>query len=1117
VQYINFILDTEGKTAYSPVPKSISCLCCRSCEGFFIGEKIVQAKITGPAISAVVKRERLFRLLDEKIKRPVVWVSAPAGSGKTVLIASYLDSRRFPYIWYQCDDRDSDLATFFYYMGFAAQREASGSTKPLPLLTPEYHSNIPAFARGYFEQLYSCVPAAKGPQESPRFSRYGFVFVWDNYQDVPLDSPFHEMIATGFGTIPAHVHVMVISRGEPPSAFARLQANEKIGLLSYQNVRFTLQESKELLRRRSPKLDNASMRTIHQYTQGWAAGITLMLESARIAGTDIESAAGSASVKVFHYFAEEIFNGIETEVQNFLLKTAFLPTLSVPLAVKLTGAASAGQILSDLNRDNFFTEKLSGSGQEYQYHPLFRDFLLHRAKKTISMHELAEIQLEAALLLEQSGQIEEAARLYSNAGDTRGLARMIVRHAEALLRQGRNRTVAEWIAGIPAEADHDPWLLFWTGMCSFPFDMPRARKDLEEAFRAFKAVDEISGIYLSWAMIVDTYAYELDEWRHLDHYIRVFKNLRKRYPSFPSKRIDIIASSRMLIALTLRKTNQPRQVEEWLERVNALLQNNPSLDIEMDTAFCMSLYYLWKGEYHKNALLLEKTEAEILYRNPPSFAVIRMKLMKGIHYWVTAEYDAALHTLSEGLDAAHTSGVQVFDSLMWSFKAAAAMARGAMEMAEKSLQNQMTSLLGAEKTLDVFFYHINAAWHGLLAGNPSLAAENLEAVSARVTEIGTPYYRALWNIGMAQTTFQQGRVEEAKANIRSAQRISRSMKSHVMEWYSLLISAYFHFQEGREEEGLLLLRRGLSLGKQYGYVHLEFYQPSVMQLLYAKALEQGVEQQYVKGLVRKLGLAPPESLSPASTGLYLESWPYPIKIYTLGRFEIIKDDVPLVFAGKVQKKPLEMLKAVIAFGGSNVPEDRVIDALWPDADGDLARKSFDMALSRLRRLLGGNTFISRRAGELSIDPRICWVDSLALSSVLTKLQEASGEQAVQLCRQAVRLYKGPFLPADSDLDWAVSLRETLKERLLRAIIAGGRYYEDAGQWDQGAAFYLQGIDVDNLAEELYRRLIICCQKLGNKADAVKTYNRCRSILKSELGIEPSAETEAAYSSIIQGQ
>lgn len=125
-------------------------------------------------------------------------------------------------------------------------------------------------------------------------------------------------------------------------------------------------------------------------------------------------------------------------------------------------------------------------------------------------------------------------------------------------------------------------------------------------------------------------------------------------------------------------------------------------------------------------------------------------------------------------------------------------------------------------------------------------------------------------------------------DIQTAHRISLDMKSYVLEWFSLLNHAYFLLKEGKEKEGIKLLRSGLSLGRRHGYVHIEFYQPSVMQFLYAKALEEGIELDYVKGLIRKQGLTPP---SPAA-----ENWPY-----TLGRFEIIKDDMPLTPSRKEQK------------------------------------------------------------------------------------------------------------------------------------------------------------------------------------------------------------------------
>lgn len=1059
------------------------------------------AKVSRPTLAGTVQRERLFSILDNRMGPPVTWISAPGGSGKSTLVASYLDARKRPCIWYKCDEGDADLATFFYYMGLAAKK-AAPRRKPLPLLTPEYLAGIPTFTRRYFENLFSS------------FS----TIVLDNYQNVPADAPFHNMLATALDAVPEGVHVIVISRCEPPPALARLCARCSIGLLRYDAIRFTLAESRELIHGRVPELDGGFIEALHEKSAGWVAGIILMLERGAAGGTGIEAAPDLSSDRVFDYFAGEIFARSEQGVRDFLLKTAFLPVFSVQMAGKLTGIGIAGQILSTLNRNHYFTERLSGSGQQYQYHPLFREFLLTRARTKFSLAELAAVQLEAAHLLEQDGRMEEAARLYGDAGDRNGLGRMVIRHARELLAQGRSKTVEEWLAAIPGgPADEEPWLLYWGGLCSIPVDMPRARNHLERAFDLFRSLGDSTGIYLSWAGIVDTYAFGLDEWQPLDGCITLFEELRSTWPAFPSQETDLIASSRMLIALTLRKTDQPQWVQEWLQRVSALLQENPSFDIQMDTMFCMSVYYLWKGEYDKNALLLERAGAEIRRCKPAPFVVIRMKLMKGIHYWITAQYEAALCTLAEGVEISAESGVHVFDSLLWGFRAAAEMASGNMELAADLLKQQMASLLVMDNTLDSYFYHVNSAWFALLTGAPSRAIEHLDIVAAKAERMGTPYYLALRHIGVAQAEFQLGHAKEAKKHIRDAHRISQTMKSQVMEWCSLLNDAWFQLHQGKRTEGLLALHRSLSLGRRYGYVHLEFYQLDVMRFLFAVALEEGIEPDYVKGVIRKLGLTPPQPPDCAASACCLEEWPYPIKIYTLGRFEIVRDDEPLHFTGKEQKKPLEMLKALIARGGRDVPEDRLNDDLWPDADGDQAHKSFETTLSRLRKLLGDETSITFRARQVTISPLCCWVDALALNHVFEKVGQASPEQSVLLREKAFGLYKGTFLPADTALSFVIASRETLKNRLLRIILAAGRQCEQTGEWEQAADYYAKGIETDNLAEEGYRCLMVCQRNLGNYAAVAKTFNRCRSLLQSELGIEPSPETTAVYTAIVQNR
>lgn len=1050
----------------------------------------MSAKITRPSLFGVVQRDRLFTLLDGSAATPVTWVSAPGGTGKSTLVASYLDARRLPCIWYNCDQGDVDLATFFYYMGLAAKKAAPRYKKPLPLLMPEYLAGVPTFTRRYFETL---------------FSRCKTV-VFDNYQDIPADAPFHGMIASGLDCVPQGVRILVISRSGPPPLLVRLLANGKITRLNQDDVRFNLNESRELAHGCIPALDWHFIRAMHEKTDGWAAGMILMLEWVKIDGKMIPAPVD----QVFDYFAAEVFDKTDRDLQDFLLNTAFLPVLSSPLARLLSGDDSSGQKLSALYHHHLFTEKLSGSAQNYQYHPLFREFLLDRAKSTFTPEELAEKQTKAALLLEQAGFIEDAARLYCEAGDRDGISRMVIRHARELLMQGRSRTVEEWIACIPREkVETDPWLLYWSAMCSFFLDMPRSRTYFEKAFALFKAKKDPSGLYLTWAAIVDSYAFG-DGWKNLDDCIEVFSEVNRSFPFFPSKEIELSVSSRMLLALTLRKTDEPNRVQDWLERVSALLQQNASLEIQIETVFCMSVYYLWKGEYGRNAVLLENALAEICHSTPSPFAIIRIKLMKGIHFWITAQYDLALKTLSEGLETSAQSGVHVYDSLLWCFRAAAEMAPGNLELAAASLKRQLSSLLTVKSELNTFFYYISKAWYALLTCDTIGAVEHMEAISVSTENMGVPYYQALWNIGMASALFEQGDPKKACLLTRAAHSISQNMKSPVMEWYSQLAEAYFLLKEGKVEKGLPLLRNGLSLGKRYGYVHLEFYQPKVMRYLFARALMEGIEPAYVTNLIKKLGLTPP-----TATEGFQQAWPWPVKIRTLGRFEIFIFDVALVFSGKEQKKPLELLKALIACGGRDVPRELLIDALWPDADGDLALKSFETTLGRLRRLLGCDGSLIYRARLLSINPIHCWVDTQALDLILDGIGSASNEQIASSNEKAIELYQGPFLPADTALPWSISCRETLKNRVLRCILNLGCHREQAKAWELAADCFTQGIEIDPLAEEFYRRLMVCQQRLGNHADAVRTYQRCRTLLWEGLAIKPSPETTAVYTAITQ--
>ena len=300
------------------------------------------AKITRPGADGILPRKRLFRLLDRGWSFPIIWVTGPAGSGKTALLASYLDARKLPCLWYQIDERDADIASFFYYMGLAVKKAFPRNKKPMPLLTPEYSAGVPAFTRGYFEDLYGRVipPLGGGGSRSsvsPPLSvdkrRKGeFIIVFDDYQNVTVSSGFHEMIAHGLDVIPEGIHVFILSRNEPPPELARLRANAKMDFLGWDEIRFTLEESKGLVWAKGKRrVRKDILLRLHEETEGWAAGLVLILLGLRIGKIDYQRASRFPTKEIYDYFAAEIFEKVEKETQRFLVSTAVLtPSITMP-------------------------------------------------------------------------------------------------------------------------------------------------------------------------------------------------------------------------------------------------------------------------------------------------------------------------------------------------------------------------------------------------------------------------------------------------------------------------------------------------------------------------------------------------------------------------------------------------------------------------------------------------------------------------------------------------------------------------------------------------------------------------------------------------------------------
>jgi hypothetical protein len=213
---------------------------------------------------------------------------------------------------------------------------------------------------------------------------------------------------------------------------------------------------------------------------------------------------------------------------------------------------------------------------------------------------------------------------------------------------------------------------------------------------------------------------------------------------------------------------------------------------------------------------------------------------------------------------------------------------------------------------------------------------------------------------------------------------AQKMGSDLLEFHARIAQSYCYLELGQEDRGLDALRLALAIGRRHHYMNCHpWWLPKVMARLCARALDAGIEIDYVQHLIKKRGLLPecPE----------VEAWPWPLKVYTLGRFALVKDGEPIRALGRVQNKVLDLLRVVIALGGRGITSEAVIDALWPEAEGDAGRSVFDTTLHRLRKLLGNEQALNLGGGKVAINEKVCWVDLWAFERLSNQAQSLARE------------------------------------------------------------------------------------------------------------------------------
>jgi DNA-binding SARP family transcriptional activator len=677
----------------------------------------------------------------------------------------------------------------------------------------------------------------------------------------------------------------------------------------------------------------------------------------------------------------------------------------------------------------------------------------------------------------------------------------------SLLGEGRHRLLDSWLTALPdAVLDGEPWLLYLAGSCRTFSDPDRGRETLERALGGFRGQGDPAGTYLAWSGIVETYLHRWGDLSPLDRWIDLLDELLAEHPALPSPQVEARVVSSQFMALVLCRPDHPRY-DQWERRAREIFDTAPGLRERLALGSRLALRFNWWGAQAASSVLADELRPLADGPGAGPLAKLLWHFVESMHLWLAADHKGCLATVETGLTLADESGIHLVDGMLTSMGVYAALLEGDFARAEALLARKR-KVTDPSRALEHSHVHNLQGWAAMLRGETAKAAEHAEIATRLAAGAGVPFIEATFCLSSTHALTELGDLLTAGTRLERAREVKERVRSRYLDFGFHLAEAHLAFARDDGETGTEALRKAFGIGRREGYGNTAWWLPDVLARLCATALEEEIEPDYVAGLIRRRGL------SLRSPPVELESWPWPLRIFTLGRFDIVRRFAPVRFSGKAQSKPLELLKVLIALKGRNVPAQQIKEILWPDAIGDSDHHALEMNLHRLRKLLGAAEAVRYSEGKLTLDASHCWVDAWALERLITRLERALARagppeagQVERLLRRIVKLYQGPFLAQEGDPWWAAGMQSRLKERYTGAVCHAGRFWEDRGAWDRAITAYQDGLRADALSEELYRRLITGYGKLGRRAEAQATYLRCHAALQGSLGLDPSAETK----------
>jgi DNA-binding SARP family transcriptional activator len=1057
-----------------------------------------------PQSADLLPRETIFKKLDHFQSLHGVWIHGPAGAGKTAATVGYLRARQILYVWYQVDVMDVQIGIFFKNLAALADELAGNHAIELPVYDDQAAGSFSLFCRHYFSQFFDLF---KEP----------IAMVFDNLHEIDENSDLYAALHVACDIAPIHVGFYFLSRLAPHKKFARYHLSNKLGVIHWEDLRFTLEETRLLAATmdKDAAVAGELVDQIHHRTDGWAALVRMWLQDCTMGQENQQSCCKSIPKVILFYLEAELFDSLSEEDQRFLLATAIFPLISAETAQSAVDFPNVGEMMSRLCKTQMLIPHQSS---DYQYHQLFREFLIQRAREANEPKAAKDIRRKAIGSFLRQGRYSEALEVISRTENKGSITRTIVAQVLDRLFDGNFQALAKALAPL-AENDTtaDPWLMLIHAICRIQLDVSLCKRLLERSYEAFTQSKSETGKLITLTGLFETTLTE--GWDGAGS----FDTLLNKLAEIDIRRVDpqiaAIIEARLLKSVLIAVTLMcpiPNQLKKWEQRALARIRNNARPKTRSQIAFGLAWKNLLLGEAAVAKGFFDIACDSAKNENEASAEVVAHKVWKAFYLWGEGRFEQGYAAGSEGLKLlGKNKGGSVWYYLNC-IRIACDLGSQRLKRARRALK-KLPNDVKNDDHLKMAVYNSLQSWAALKEDQVDLALDHSRSAYQHAMASGFAIVVTLTQAILALVCGLAGDMDQARRNLVSAVAKSRKIGAKQIQYLCYLIDTEIKLGDKNRQKALDPLEKALALGRRKEYTNTWLWRPEAMTKLCLTALEAGIETQYIQGLIRQRKLYPPDGYGDA------RHWPWPIRIQTLKQFSVTVDEKEIGLFGRI-KVPLLLLKTLIVkgIGGKAISVDAILPELWPDCNADKAMNTFKTNLHRLRKILGYEEAVLVNQKKISLNPVICWVDIWEFDTLLKRAEKSwkstmvSGgpkQEAIHLTQKVLMRFTSILLP-ELDSAWVIYYRNELKKRYLFILKQLCAYYESLSEWTMAIEVYNKGLSIYADEEDLYQSLMKCYNNAGLRSEAIGALRFCNVMITSNLGKPPSDKTKGIVKRVL---